>query len=126
MNVLERGYKIMRYSFKTSTTLKEKDREKWWIDDDWVKTIELDASNLSEALEKYMEIVNDGYDVHISKNAIQKKQNMYMEIKPGGASKQIGYVINGSTSFEREDGCFVNKFIDLWVEIRVVSYPAFE
>ena len=64
----------MRYSFKTSTTLKEKDREKWWLDDDLVKTIELEAGNLCEALEKYMEIVNDGYYVHISKNAIQKNK----------------------------------------------------
>lgn len=116
----------MIYSFNTSTTLKEKDREKWRLEDDLVKPIELDASNLCEALEKYMEIVNDGYYVHISKNAIHKKQNMYMDIKPGGPSKQIGYVITGSTSFERDNGGFVNKFIDLWIEIRVVSYPAFE
>lgn len=116
----------MIYSFNTSTTLKEKDQGKWWLDEDLVKTIELDASNLREALEKYMEIVNDGYYVHISKNAIQKKEKMFQEIKPGGPSKQIGYVITGSTSFEREHGGFVNKFIDLWIEIRVVSYPAFE
>ena len=116
----------MLYSFKTSTTLKEKDREKWWLDNDLVKTIELDASNLSEALEKYREIVNNTYDVQISKNAIQKKEKMYMDIKPGGPSIQTGYVITGSTWFEREHGCFVNKFIDLWIEIRVISYPAFE
>ena len=116
----------MIYSFKTSATLKEKDRKKWWLDDDLVKPIELDASNISEALEKYQEIVNDRTDVQISKNAIQKKENMYMDIKPGGPSKQIGYVITGSTCFERENGGFVNKFIDLWIEIRVISYPAFE
>lgn len=115
----------MLYSFKTSTTLKEKDREKWWMDEDLVKTIELDASNLCEALEKYREIVNDMYYVQISKNAIHKKEKMFMDIKPGG-SKQIGYVINGSTFFEREKGVFIKKFIDLWIEIRVVSYPTFE
>lgn len=116
----------MLYSFKTSTTLKEKDREKWWMDNNLVKTIELEASNLCEALEKYREIVNYEDYVHISKNAIQKKQSMYMDIKPGGQSKQIGYVINGSTCFERENGDLVNKFIDLWIEIRIVSYPTFE
>ena len=116
----------MLYSFKTSTTLKEKDLGKWWLDDDLVKTIELDASNLSEALEKYREIVNDTDYVQISKNAIQKKEKMFMEIKPGGRSKQIGYVITGSTCFERENGDLINKFIDLWVEIRIVSYPALE
>ena len=126
MNVLEWGYKIMRYSFNTSAHLKEKDRGKWWLNNDLVRTIELEASNLCEALEKYREIVNDREYVHISKNAIHKKQNMYMDIKPGGPSKQIGYVITGSTSFERDNGGFVNKFIDLWIEIRVVSYPAFE
>lgn len=116
----------MLYSFKTSATLKEKDRGKWLMDDGLVKTIELDASNLSEALEKYMEIVNDEDYVHISKNAIQKREKMFMETKPGGQSNQIGYVITGSTCFERENGDFINKFIDLWIEIRVVSYPAFE
>lgn len=64
----------MLYSFKTSTTLKEKDRGKWWLDDDLVKTIELDASNLREALEKYRQVVNDSYYVQISKNAIKKKE----------------------------------------------------
>ena len=116
----------MIYSFNTSATLKEKDREKWWLDYDLVKTIELDASNLCEALEKYQQIVNDRTDVRISKNAIQKKQKMFIEVNPGGDSKQIGYVITGYTSFERENGGFVNKFIDLWVEIRVISYPDFE
>lgn len=116
----------MLYSFKTSTTLKEKDRGKWLLDNDLVKTIELEASNLCEALEKYRRVVNDMYYVHISKNAIQKKEKMFMEIKPGGHSKQIGYVINGSTCFERESGGFINKFIDLWIEIRIISYPDFE
>lgn len=40
MNVFGWGYKIMLYSFKTSTTLKEKDREKWWLENkdflDWL------------------------------------------------------------------------------------------
>ena len=115
-----------RYSFNTSTTLKEKDRGKWWLNNDLVRTIELEAISLCEALEKYRQIVNDRTDVRISKNAIHKKEKMFQEIKPGGPSKQIGYVITGSTSFEREHGGFVNKFIDLWIEIRVVSYPAFE
>ena len=116
----------MRYSFNTSATVKEKDRGKWWLDDDLVKTIELEASNLMEALEKYREIVNDREYVHISKNAIQKKEKMFIDRRFGERSKQIGYVITGSTCFERENGGFVNKFIDLWIEIRVISYPAFE
>lgn len=126
MSVLERGYKIMLYSFKTSTTLKEKDRGKWWLDYCLVKTIELEASNLYDALDKYRQVVNDMEIVQISKNAIQKREKMFMEIKPGGHSKQIGYVINGSTCFQRDNGDLVNKFIDLWVEIRVITYPTFE
>lgn len=74
MSVLEWGYKIMLYSFKTSTTLKEKDRGKWWLDRYLVRTIELEASSLCEALEKYRQVVNDTYCVQISKNAIQKKE----------------------------------------------------
>lgn len=116
----------MLYSFNTSTTLKEKDREKWWLDKYLIRTIELEASNLCEALEKYRQIVNDRTEVQISKNAMQKKGNMYIDRRFGERSKQIGYVITGSTCFQRENGDLVNKFIDLWIEIRVVSYPAFE
>lgn len=77
----------MRYSFKTSTTLKEKDRGKWWMDKNLVKPIELEASKLCEALENYREIVNDGYDVQISKNAIQKKTKYVHGYKAWGALK---------------------------------------
>ena len=126
MNVLEWRFKIMRYSFNTSATVKEKDRGKWWLNNDLVRTIELEAINLCEALEKYRQIVNDRTDVRISKNAMQKKENMFIDRRFGERSKQIGYVITGSTYFERENGGFVNKFIDLWVEIRVINYPAFE
>ena len=115
-----------QYSFNTSTTVKEKDRGKWWLNNDLVRTIELEAISLCEALEKYRQIVNDRTDVRISKNAIHKKQNMFIDRRFGERSKQIGYVITGSTYFERENGIFVNKFIDLWVEIRVISYPDFE
>lgn len=116
----------MRYSFKTSTYLKEKDRKKWWLDDDLVKSIELDASSLCDALEKYREIVKERYYVQISKNAMHKKEKMFIEINPRGRSKQTGYVITGSTCFERENGDLVNKFIDLWIEIKIVSHPTFE
>lgn len=116
----------MFYSFDTSTTVKEKDRGKWWLDKDLVRTIELEASSLCEALEKYRQIVNDRTDVRISKNAMQKKENMFIDRRFGERSKQIGYVITGSTCFERENGDLVNKFIDLWVEIRVITYPSFE
>ena len=115
-----------QYSFNTSTTVKEKDRGKWWLNNDLVRTIELEAISLCEALEKYRQIVNDRTDVRISKNAIQKKEKMFIDRRFGERSKQIGYVITGSTCFERENGGFVNKFIDLWVEIRVINYPAFE
>ena len=115
-----------QYSFNTSTTVKEKDRGKWWLNNDLVRTIELEAISLCEALEKYRQIVNDRTDVRISKNAIQKKEKMFIDRRFGERSKQIGYVITGSTCFERENGDLVNKFIDLWVEIRVINYPAFE
>ena len=115
-----------QYSFNTSTTVKEKDRGKWWLNNDLVRTIELEAISLCEALEKYRQIVNDRTDVRISKNAIQKKEKMFIDRRFGERSKQIGYVITGSTWAERENGVFVNKFIDLWVEIRVISYPDFE
>ena len=115
-----------QYSFNTSTTVKEKDRGKWWLNNDLVRTIELEAISLCEALEKYRQIVNDRTDVRISKNAMQKKENMFIDRRFGERSKQIGYVITGSTCFERENGDLVNKFIDLWVEIRVITYPAFE
>lgn len=115
----------MFYSFETTTTLKEKDRDKWWCNNDLVTRIELEANNLSEALEKYRQIVNDKTCVQISENAMQKKENMFTDRRFGGRSNQIGYVITGSTYFERENGDLVNKFIDLWVEIRTITYPSF-
>ena len=115
----------MFYSFETTTTLKEKDWDKWWCNNDLVTRIELEANNLSEALEKYRQIVNDKTCVQISENAIQKKEPMYRDCGVGNRSQQVGYVITGSTYFEYENGDLVKKYIDLWVEVRIMTRPSF-
>lgn len=116
----------MFYSFDTTTTVKEKDRGKWWCDRDLVKIIELKANNLCEALEKYRQIVNDGTGIQISKNAIQQKENMYSDSRSFGKNHQVGYVLTGSTYFENNNGDMIKKFVDLWIEIRTITYPSFE
>lgn len=115
----------MLYNFKTAITLKESDIGKWWLDGELVKTIELNAEDLWGALNKYREIVNDTTSVCISKNAIKKREGCYVDDKDG-KPKQVGYVVTGSTYFERNNGDCIKKFIDLWVEIRVISYPCFK
>lgn len=106
----------MEYIFKTTTTMKEYNREKWWIDSNLIRDVYIYAESLDKAIEEYREIVN-GHYVDISRNAIKNKSPMYVDDKDGNV-KQIGYVFTASTEFERENYAGWSKqYIDLWVEI---------
>lgn len=72
------------YIFKTSTTMKEYNARKWWIDRDLIPDIYINAENVKAALEKYRDIVNDKYYCEISRNALKTKSPMYID-KDGGA-----------------------------------------
>lgn len=113
----------MTYLFRTTTTMKHYNGGKWWIDGDMVKDIEITAGNIKEALTKYAERVNDRSGVNISKSAIKNRRGMYRDTKNG--TIQTGYVITGSSLFDRGNYTgFVKQYIDLWVEVLTVSYPA--
>ena len=113
------------YVFKTTTTMKEYNRDKWWIMDDIVKTFETTASTLSEALKSFQKFVEDTAYITISNNALKTKSPMYMDTKDG--TKQVGYVITGQTDFEDSDNYRWSKqYIDLWVDISQKSDIDFE
>lgn len=109
-----------RYLFETTTTMREYNKEKWWIDPNVIKDMYINAENLNEALEKYKEIVEKQYII-ISDNAIKNKSPMYVDTKDGH-SKQIGYVLIGKTDFQADDQGvnWTSQYIELWVEILTI------
>lgn len=116
----------MTFIFKTTTTMKEYNSRKWWIDSDIVREIRITAENLRAALEQYREIVTEKHSITISDNAIKNKNPMYIDT-PNGEPKQIGYVITGKTDFEDRDNYkWSAQYIDLWVTILTVIDTDFE
>lgn len=49
-----------------------------------------------------------------------------MYIDKDNKSIQIGYVITGKTLFENDNRKWVERYIDLWVEIQEVKNPFIE
>lgn len=105
----------MRYTFDTTTTMKPYNNKKWWICDDIIRRKIIEAKNLSEALKKYQDEVEDKDYIIISDTALKRKSPMFVDI-PGG-SKQVGYVITGATDFDNNGRGWVKQYIDLWVTI---------
>ena len=93
---------MKRYIFKTTTTMKEYNNKKWWIDSNVVRDKSILAENLKEAMEKYRKIV---------------EEKDYIAID---GTKQIGYVITGKTEFQDNFGRWTEQYIDLWVNIVTV------
>ena len=117
---------MKNFIFKTTTTMKEYNREKWWIDSSIVQEIQVEAENVKQALEKYRAIVEKNHYITISNNAIKNKSKMYVDTTNGGA-KQVGYVITGKTEFEdRGNYRWSAQYIDLWVRILTVTDTDFE
>ena len=110
-----------KYLFKTDTTMKRHNEKNWWINSDCVSNIEVEAGSINEALEKYAEIVDEKYCIGISKNALKTRRPMYIDTKDG-RTIQTGYVITGSTEFQKNGGGYSTQFIDLWVEILRYEY----
>lgn len=108
------------YIFKTTATMKEYNRRKWWIDSNIIREIRVESENIKAALQRYREIVAEKYYIDISANAIKNKSAMYVDTSDGDA-KQVGYVITGKTEFEdRENYKWSTQFIDLWVSVLTV------
>lgn len=116
---------MKKYLFKTTTTMKEYNNKKWWIDSNIVRDKYINAENLNEALEKYRELVKENEYILISNNAMKTKSAMYIDTV-NGETKQVGYVITGKTEFEdRENYKWSEQYIDLWVSILTIEETEF-
>lgn len=114
------------YIFKTTATMKEYNRRKWWIDSDIVPEMKISADSLKTALEEYRQRVEDRHYIQISNNAMKHKNPMYID-RPDGDPLQVGYVITAKTSFEDRDNYrYTDQYIDLWVTVYAVTVPNFE
>lgn len=108
----------MRYKFYTNVTMKPHNADKWWIMSDYVKPIEIAAGSIKEALTQFVNELSKKYYIQISKTALKNKQPMYIDDKAGN-TKQVGYVITGSTDFQDDNsGKWVSQYIDIWTEIK--------
>lgn len=114
-----------KYLFKTTTTMREYNEDKWWIDPNIVKDKYINAENLNEALKEYKDLVEKVY-ITISDNAIKNKTPMYVDAKDG-KSKQIGYVLIGKMDFQADDQGtnWISQYIELWVEILTITETNF-
>jgi len=113
-----------KYLFKTQTSMKDYNRDKWWISYDYVGQIEIEAISLKDALEKYAQIVEEKHCIGISKNALKTKRPMFIDTKDG-RTIQTGYVITGSSIFHDDEARkWTTQYIDLWVEILKFEYAA--
>ena len=114
------------YRFETTTTMKPYNCKKWWIASDMVRSIEVQADSVTEALNLWRNIVQERGYIEISRNAIRNKQPMYRDYKDG-RTEQVGYVITGKTEFDKGDYTgYTKQYIELWVHITVVTIPNFE
>ena len=117
---------MKKFRFETTATMKPYNNSKWWIDRDLVRPIEIDAEDVKTALAEWREKVQSRDYIEISKNALNEKQSMYIDA-PDGTCEQIGYVITGTTMFDKSDySGYSYQFIDLWVKIVEIVKVDFE
>ena len=109
----------MRFIFKTSATMKDYNRNKWWIDKGIIGEMIITADSTAEALDKYVKSVESDDYTTITKNAIKNKEAMYIDNESGDA-EQCGYVITASQDFQDDDGKLSKQYIDLWITILTV------
>lgn len=110
---------MKNYIFRTTATMKEYNRCKWWIDSDIVTEKRINAETVAGALEIWREQVKEQHYITVSKNAIKNKSEMFVDTDNG--TKQVGYVITGKTVFEDSDNYrWSGQYIDLWVTILTV------
>lgn len=108
------------YIFRTTTTMKEYNSKRWWIDGNIITEKVIAAENLPAALDEYRERVESDHYITISRNALKGKRPMYVGLKTGG-EKQVGYVITGRAEFETQNYRWCKQYVDLWVEIVTVT-----
>lgn len=116
---------MTNYMFTTTTTMKEYNAKKWWIDSDIIRPITIKAENLKAALQEYAKHCYNTAYIEVSNNAIRTKNPMYIDTKEG-ITKQIGYVITGKSDFQRDDYSWSTQYVDLWTTIKEVNDVEFE
>lgn len=109
----------MKFIFKTSATMKDYNKNKWWIDRGIIGEKIIAADSTAEAIDKYVKSVESDDYTTITKNAIKNKKAMYIDNKSGEA-EQCGYVITASQYFQDDDGNLSKQYIDLWITILTV------
>lgn len=112
---------MKEYRFVTDVTMKEYNREKWWIDKSVInngKEVVVSAETLNSAIEIFAEICATKYGIEISKNALKNKRDMFRATEHG--QEQVGYCITGSTLFDTGRG-WSEQFIELWCEISLIQ-----
>lgn len=117
----------MTYLFNTTATMKAYNRDRWYINDDVIPVMYINADSITEALNIYAERVQNEHYIDISTSALRRKYAMYTDT-PSGDPVQTGYVITASMDFSTDDyrEPWVKQYIDLWVSIQIVSYPDFK
>ena len=109
----------MRFIFKTSATMKDYNRNKWWIDEGIIGEKIITADSTAEALDIYVKSVESDNYTTITKNAIKNKKAIYIDNESGEA-EQCGYIITASQDFQDDDGNLSKQYIDLWITILTV------
>ena len=113
----------MQFYFRTRVTMKPYNNDKWWITSNILPDTRITADSLPDALEGFREYAEHSA-ITISKNGIRNRQPMFRDSKDG-SSQQVGYVITGKTSFQKDDGSLIDQYIDLWVEVLTIVRTIF-
>ena len=95
-------------------------------DDSWWCTIQkerdsVSADNLKDAIDKFVEVLDDRWCIEVSKTAKKNPQKMYKETAKG--DYQCGLVFKGSKEIEGKVKAWVKKYANIWCEITTLSYP---
>jgi len=110
------------YLFITLISVKPADEKKWWIDHRLVPNMYIQSDNLHKALKEYQKAMEEEYGITISNNALKNKSSMFRDDKEGNPI-QVGYVFTGKTLFDNGGKGWIDKYIDLWVEIQEIINP---
>lgn len=110
------------YLVKPCCTMKEYNRDKWFIMSDIMKEREIAADSVNECLALFRELAYNESYITISKSAIKNKRPMYIDTAAG--VKQVGFVLTGLTEFEdRDNRKYSKQYIDIWLTIQLVHNP---
>ena len=110
------------YLITTKTYMKDYYNGDFWIDENIVGSVRIEAGSTGEALDLFIDKTLEIGFVNVSKNALKNKRPIYNDIM---GNVQIGWCITGSVLFENEYSMEKKKYVDLWVEIEEVSIPEF-